>query len=204
MSNLQKSREPSFWEVMDSFVSLAYGSLAASRMLLQRLLACLNFTLESENLSFWYKQKKWFLWTMAAAQAPANHGDQWGLTWYFVGGIYRSIPTWIHSKSSPATEPPSLKILSNGTLQINMKNIPIRTRIVINYAMKRASYCVFDGKLMETDTATWSEFPNGAKAIVEQILVSEERKKSKRAGLWEPQSGIRVGKLTIWVRSFEL
>ena len=70
----QKSREPSFWEVMDSFVLLAYASLAASRTLLQRLLACLNFTLESEDLSFWYKQKKWFLWTMAATQAADNHG----------------------------------------------------------------------------------------------------------------------------------
>ena len=31
----QKSREQSFWEVMDSFVLLAYASLAASRTLLQ-------------------------------------------------------------------------------------------------------------------------------------------------------------------------
>ena len=31
----QKSREPSFWEVMDSFVLLAYVRLAASRTLLQ-------------------------------------------------------------------------------------------------------------------------------------------------------------------------
>ena len=31
----------------------------------------------------------------------------------------------------------------------------------------------FDGKSMETET-TWSEFPNGGKAIVEQILASEE------------------------------
>ena len=51
----QKSREPSFWEVMDSFVLVAYASLAASRTLLQQLLACLNFTLDSEDLSFWYK-----------------------------------------------------------------------------------------------------------------------------------------------------
>ena len=51
----QKSHEPSFWDVMDSFVLLAYASLAGSRTLLQRLLACLNFTLESEDLSFWYK-----------------------------------------------------------------------------------------------------------------------------------------------------
>ena len=46
----QKSREPSFWEVMDSFVLVAYASLGASRTLLQQLLACLNFTLDSEDL----------------------------------------------------------------------------------------------------------------------------------------------------------
>ena len=54
----QKSRELGFWEVMDCFILLAYASLAASRTLLQRLLACLNFTLESEDFSLWYKQKK--------------------------------------------------------------------------------------------------------------------------------------------------
>ena len=53
---------------------------------------------------------------------------------------------------------------------------------------------------METGTTTWSE----GKAIVEKILVSEERNKSQKAGLWESQSGIRVGKLTIWLRSFEI
>ena len=67
----------------------------------------------------------------------------------------------------------------------------------------RASHCEYDGKSMETEITTWSELPNGAKAIAEQILASQERKKSKRAGLWASQSGIWVGKLTIWVRSFE-
>ena len=67
-----------------------------------------------------------------------------------------------------------------------------------------ASCCELVGKSMETETITWSEFSNGAKAIVEQILASEERNKCKRSGLWESQSGIRVGKLTIWVRSFEI
>ena len=57
----QKSREPSFWEVMDSFVLVAYASLAASRTHLQRLLACLNYTLDTEDLSCCYKRKKWFL-----------------------------------------------------------------------------------------------------------------------------------------------
>ena len=49
----QKSRERRFWEVIDSFVLLAYASLAASKTLLQRLLAYLIFTLDSEDLSFW-------------------------------------------------------------------------------------------------------------------------------------------------------
>ena len=44
----QKPREPSFWEEMDScFISLS--KLAASRTLFQRLLACLNFPLDSED-----------------------------------------------------------------------------------------------------------------------------------------------------------
>ena len=54
----QKSREPSFWKGMDSFVLVAYASLAASRTLLQRLLVSLNFTLDSEDLFCWYKRKK--------------------------------------------------------------------------------------------------------------------------------------------------
>ena len=66
------------------------------------------------------------------------------------------------------------------------------------------SHFEFIGKSMETKTTTSSEFPNGGKVIVEQILVSEEINKSQRAGLRESQSGIRVGRLTIWVRSFEI
>ena len=67
-----------------------------------------------------------------------------------------------------------------------------------------ASRCEFNGKSIETETTTWSEFPNGGKAILEQILVSEEKNKSKGAELWELQSEIRVEKLSIWVRSFEI
>ena len=60
----QKSREPNFLEVIDSFVLVAYASLAALRTLLHRLLACRNFTLDSEDLVFQYKQKNDFyeLW----------------------------------------------------------------------------------------------------------------------------------------------
>ena len=63
----------------------------------------------------------------------------------------------------------------------------------------RVFHFELDGKSMETETATWSEFDcrTPLNAIVEQIVASEERKKSKRAGLWQSQSEIRVGKLTI-------
>ena len=55
---------------------------------------------------------------------------------------------------------------------------------------KKAFPFEFLGKSMEAETTTWSEFPNGRKAIVEQILVSEERNLSKSSGLWESQSRI--------------
>ena len=62
----------------------------------------------------------------------------------------------------------------------------------------------FDWKSVETEATAWSEFPSGGKAIVEQTLAWEEINESKRAGLWESQSGIQIGKLTIWVSSFEM
>ena len=43
---------------MDSFVLVAYASLAVSTTLLQRLLAWLNFTLDFEDLLCWHKRKK--------------------------------------------------------------------------------------------------------------------------------------------------
>ena len=48
----------------------------------------------------------------------------------------------------------------------------------------RASCFEYIGKSMETETTT-SEFLNAGKAIVEEILMSEEVNKTKRAGLWE-------------------
>ena len=43
------------WEVINSSVLVAYGSLAASRTIVQRILACLNFTIDFEDLFCWYK-----------------------------------------------------------------------------------------------------------------------------------------------------
>ena len=60
--------------------------------------------------------------------------------------------------------------------QMITKTIPISTKIVISYAMKRLwnSCCEFDGKSsMETEITTWSEYPNVWKATVEKILASQ-------------------------------
>ena len=53
---------------------------------------------------------------MAVAQAAENRGDEWGFTWYFLWGIYTSIPTWTYSQNWLAAEEAlSLKISSHGT-----------------------------------------------------------------------------------------
>ena len=38
----------------------------------------------------------------------------------------------------------------------------------------------FEGMTMETEIIAWSEFPNGEKTIVEQILASEERNQNEK------------------------
>ena len=79
------------------FLLLAYASLAASRTLLGQLPACFNLTLDSDLLCC-YKQTKWFLWTLAAAQVAENHGHEWSLTWYLRSGIYTFRP-WNNHQS---------------------------------------------------------------------------------------------------------
>ena len=134
---------------------------------------------------------------MAAAQAAENHVDERCLTWYLWWEKYTSIPTWTNSQNSlAAAEALILKILSHGT-SLKWSQRPFSMRIVISYWWNSFE---FNRKSMETETTTWSKFLNEEKPIVEQILASKERSKSKRAGLWESQAGIRVGKLTIWVR----
>ena len=55
--------------------------------------------------------------------------------------------------------------------------------MVISYAMKLDIPFEFDGTLMETETTTRSEFSNGGKTTLKQILTSEKRRKSKVAKL---------------------
>ena len=131
--------------------------MADSRTFLQRLLICLNFTLDAEDLLCWYK---WFLWSVTAAKAAENYGDEWGLIWYLRWGIYTSISTYTHSQNLvPAAEVPSLKISSQhwNICQMTTKTAPISTRIVISYKMKRYSHFQFEGKSMKTEA--WRPAP---------------------------------------------
>ena len=112
----QKPQKPSFWEVIDSFVSLAYASLAASRTLLQGLLACLNFRFRrfillvqmKKVISMNYDSSTscWKPWWWVRLDMIRR----WGIL------LYTSILTWIYSQNSlAAAEAPNLKIFSHGT-----------------------------------------------------------------------------------------
>ena len=143
-------------------------------------------------------EKKCFLWTMAAAQAAENHGDEWGLTWYLQWGVYTSVPPWTLSQNSLAD---AEAFLPWSISYINIKIIPISTRIVISHVMKWGILFWVYWKVNGNWDNNLIRIPNWGKAIAEQIVASEEISKSKRAGLWESQSGYQVGKLTVWVRS---
>ena len=88
-------------------------------------------------------------------------------------------------------------------LSMIMKTIPISMRIVISYVMKRGILLWIWWRVNGNWDNNMIKISQWRENILEQILASEERNKSKRAGLWESQSGIRIRRLTIWVRLFE-
>ena len=193
----QKSRKPSFWEVMDSFVLLANASLAASRSFLKLFLACLNFTLDSyfrtftlEDLFCCYKRKNVFYETWQQQKL---------LKWERLDLILSMKDTYINCNLNPLTKFTSSSrstefrdIFPWNIFKMITKAIPISKKIVISYAMKG-------------DIPLWVWWK--LRQLLDQNFPMEgkqESKKSKRAGLWETQSGIQVGKLTIQVRSFKI
>ena len=100
----------------------------------KQLLACLNFTLDSNDLFCWCKQNNWYLRAMAAGQVAENHEDEWGLTWYFRWVIYPSIPTWTQSQNLlTAAEGPSL--------HFNSMNYPSWRRMAVSWISTRKSNC---------------------------------------------------------------
>ena len=102
------------------------------------------------------------------------------------------------STSSKSTK--SKDILPGNILQLITKIVPMSRKKCISCALKRGIPCPLEleGRSVETKTTAGSEFPKWGKRSVEQILASTERNIS------ESLSGIQVGKLTIWVKSFEI
>ena len=136
----QKSREPSFWEVMNSFVLLAYASLAASRTLFQWLLACLKF-------------RRFILLGPTKKVIPMDYGSstnswkRW--RWVKLDLILSMRDICINSKLNPLTKAEEQHlftcsistefkdILAWNISQMNAKTVPIITTIVISNVMKR-------------------------------------------------------------------
>ena len=123
---------------MDSFVLLAYASLAASRTLLQRLLASLNFTLELGDYPFSTNKK------VISMNYGSSKSSQKLWSWVRLDLIFSMRNIHINSNLNPLTKFTSSSastefkdILPWNISQMIMKTIPISTRIVISYVMKK-------------------------------------------------------------------
>ena len=126
----QKSQEPGFWEVMDSFVVLGYASL-------QQLLASQNFTFKSEDLSF---QRKKVISMNDGSSTSSWKPWRWvrlDLT-FSMRDIYINSDLNSLTKLTSSSRSSELKdILSWNISQMITNTIPISTRIVISYAIKQ-------------------------------------------------------------------
>ena len=82
------------------------------------------------------------------------------------------------------------------------KTVPISTRIAISQTMKQGIPFWACWKVSGNQGNNMIRFSSGGRALVEQFLVSEERKKSKRAGLWLRDLSRKVNHLrkVIWDR----
>ena len=98
------------------------------------LLACLDFTLDLEDWSICYKQKKLFLWTMAAVQAARWVRFDQILLMRDIYINYNLNPLLKFTSSSRSND--FRNILPWNISQMIMKIVPISARIVIGYATK--------------------------------------------------------------------
>ena len=127
------------------------------------------------------------------------------MTWYFLWGIYTSIPTWNHSQNLlAAAEAQSLKISPHrGSFKWSWR-LSQSARDVIRYAMKWDILLRAWWKLNADWDNNTIRIPQRREGHC-RINTSVRRERYiQRAGLWESQSGIQVEKLTICVRSLEI
>ena len=127
---------------MDSSVLLAYASLAASRTLLEQLLACLNFSLKSKIYPFDTNKKSDFyeLWHFYKLWQQHMQLKTTHPTMLSMRDIYNNSnlnPPTKFTSSSWRTK--FKEILPWNISQMITKTIPLRTRVIISYAMKQHS-----------------------------------------------------------------
>ena len=65
----QKPREPSFWKVMDTFYFICKCTSSSFKNSFVTITSLPELCFRFRRYISWYKQKKWFRWIMAAAQA---------------------------------------------------------------------------------------------------------------------------------------
>ena len=113
--------------------------------------------------------------------------------------IYTSIPTWTHSQNSLAAGAAEALISSYGTSLkwSQTKTVQISTTKIISYAMKRS---ILSWICWKTNW-NWDNMIRISRLRESRCRTNTSVR--RRAGVWESQSRIRVGKWTIWVRSFE-
>ena len=124
--------------MMDSFVLVAYASLAASRTYLQWLLACPNFTLGSEDLLLLQMKK------VISMNYDSSTSSWKPWRWVRLDLIFYMRDIYINSNLNPVTKFTSSSrstefkdILQWNICQMITKTMPTSTRIVISYAMKQ-------------------------------------------------------------------
>ena len=132
--------EPNFWEVLDSFVLLAYTIFAASRTLMQWLLACLNFIWSSTDRSVLLIQTKKVI--SMNYGSSTNSSEPWRRVRLDLIFMMRHI--YIKSNLNPLTVFTSTSrrielkdIIPWNISRIITKTIPISTKLVISYTMKQ-------------------------------------------------------------------
>ena len=147
------------------FCFSSIANLAASRTLLQRLLACLNFTIDSEDLlviSINYGSS-------TSCWKTTEMSEVWPDTYELISSNLNPLTKFTSSRSTEFKD-----ILPWNISQMITKTIPISTKIVISHAMKQGILFWVYWKVSGNWATAWSEFPNGGKAIVE---TSVRRKK---------------------------
>ena len=174
----QKSQEPRFWEVINSFVVLVYASLAALRNLSFRFrrFTLLVKTKKVISMNYGSSRSSWKPWRWMRLDLILTMKDI-----YIDSSLNLLKKFTSNSWSSKFKDTLSLKIS-----QMITKTAPISTRIVIIFTMKRGiPFWVWqkvkgnwDNKIIQIPQ--WRE-----SYIVKEIPATEKINKSKRAGLWE-------------------